>query len=104
MRNDEVFRGITLDKVAKHCAIFVRQLKAVFLEQRLDAVVELDQRLGENMLDLGLSHFELAQSIEVDLVDRTAGTDEANEHPGSMPLYEPDLNLELQHGYPYRLL
>ena len=73
-------RIIICDVIAQFATVFVGHLKAVFLQQSYNFIVKIDKSFRQYVPDLRLADFELAQGVKVDLVDRTARSNESYEH------------------------
>ncbi len=80
MRYDVVRRVIRGDVIPEHVPIRILDLEAVLFHQRHDIVIELDEALAQDVLQLGFPDLELAQFIEIDLVDGATGSDEPYMH------------------------
>ena len=83
MRDHEALGAVVGDEIAQLLPVFVGHFQAIFVQQRLDLVVKIYEAFVQDVLDLGLPDFELAEVVEVDLVDRAAGRDKANKHGGN---------------------
>ena len=75
------FAAIARNMVVKRLPVLVGHIQAVFVQQRRHFVVKIHEAFVKDVLYLRLADLELAQVVEVDLVDRTARCQELDEHP-----------------------
>lgn len=86
MRDHIVGRVVIGNVGAQFSPVLFGNFQAVLAKHRDNIVFKIDQAILQHMLHNGLSNFELAEFIKVDLVDRAARRYEANVHAVTFPV------------------